>query len=246
TNIDEVGEMLETVQSTSQETIHMSASTRTQLDYLTNQTQNTLSTSKQIYMHVKALGEEASNISQIVTLITGINKQTNLLALNASIEAARAGDAGRGFAVVAEEVRNLSNQTQSSIVTIEHTVARIIDKKESTLREVENAMKVFDSQIPVVTSTVQTFLDIQGHMNGVDAQIQKVTTLLDEVKIQKDSIYENLDEISEIIQHAASVAEEVSAESSQQTHFSYEISDLSGTLADAVNKLQDTYNHFNV
>lgn len=246
TNIDTVDDMLENVKSASHQTINMSTSTQVQLDHLTKQTQSTLEMSKQIFSHVKALGEEASNISQIVTLITNINKQTNLLALNASIEAARAGEAGRGFAVVADEVRNLSSQTQSSISTIQDTVARIIEKKESTLSEVEKAMKVFDAQIPVVNETVQTFLNIQGQMNGVDTQIQKVTSLLDEVKIQKDSIYENLDEISEIIQHAASVAEEVSAESSQQTHYSYEINDMSSTLTDTVDHLQETYNHFSL
>lgn len=246
TNIDDVGSMLETVQSASHETLDMSTSTKAQLDHLTKQTQVTLDMTKQIFNHVRALGEEASNINQIVTLITNINKQTNLLSLNASIEAARAGEAGRGFAVVADEVRNLSSQTQSSIVTIQETVARILDKKDSTLIEVEKAMKVFDAQLPVVQETVQTFLNIQGQMNGVDSQIQKVTSLLDEVKNQKDSIYENLDEISEIIQQAASVAQEVSAESSQQTHYSYEINDLSSTLADTVNNLQDTYNHFSL
>lgn len=246
TNIDHVGNMLETVQSASHETINLSTSTQAQLDHLTRQTQSTLHMSQEIFKHVKALGEEASNISEIVTLITNINKQTNLLSLNASIEAARAGEAGRGFAVVADEVRNLSNQTQSSITTIQETVSRIIEKKESTLLEVEKAMKVFDAQIPVVNETVQTFLNIQGQMNGVDTQIQKVTSLLEEVKYQKDSIYENLDEISEIIQQAASVAEEVSAESSQQTHYAFEINDMSSELACTVSSLRDTYNHFSL
>ena len=47
------------------------------------------------------LGNAATRIGEVISLIQAIAGQTNLLALNATIEAARAGDAGRGFAVVA-------------------------------------------------------------------------------------------------------------------------------------------------
>ena len=244
TNIDTVDHMLDVVQSTSHQTMNMSQKTQLQLDTLNQQAQSSLGMSKQIYEQVKSLGEEATNINQIMALINNINKQTNLLALNASIEAARAGDAGRGFAVVANEVRNLSAQTEDAISTIRETVNRIIDKKEVALKETTEAMKVFDNQIPVVNETVQTFLNIQEQMNHVDKEIQKVNELLQDVKKQKDSVSTSLGEISTIIQSSTSVTEEVSAESSQQTHYAYEISDSSKVLNEMVQKLQSTYDQF--
>lgn len=244
TNINTVDTMLGVVQSASHQTMSMSEKTQVQLDTLNQQTQSSLGMSKQIYEQVKSLGEEATNINQIMALINNINKQTNLLALNASIEAARAGEAGRGFAVVANEVRNLSSQTEDAIATIREIVARIINKKESALKETTEAMKVFDNQIPVVNQTVQTFLNIGEQMNHVDKEIQKVNELLQDVKIQKDSVATSLGEISTIIQNATSVTEEVSAESSQQTHYAYEISDSSKLLNEMVQKLQSTYDHF--
>ncbi|TGL81421.1 methyl-accepting chemotaxis protein [Leptospira yasudae] len=67
---------------------------------------------------MEAIGESASKIDLILSIITEISEKTNLLALNAAIEAARAGEAGRGFAVVAEEIGKLASQTSVSVQEI--------------------------------------------------------------------------------------------------------------------------------
>lgn len=243
--IDNASGLLNRVRRTSQNTMDMSNSTSKQLGILTSQSEDTLKITNNIHNSVKALGEEAISISHIVSLITNVNAQTNLLALNAAIEAARAGEAGRGFAVVADEVRKLSAQTQEAISTIEGTIQRIQVQKESTLKEMEKAISVFSNQLPIVNATSETFQNIVKEMQEVNRQIENVDDLLGNVKQQKDSVADSLSEISGIIQNAASVAEEVSAESTEQTEHAKQISKMSNSLAESIQDLKDTYSKFN-
>ena len=62
---------------------------------------------------IDAMAQRLDGMFVLLEDVKSIADQTNLLALNAAIEAARAGEAGRGFAVVAEEVRSLSQRSNS-------------------------------------------------------------------------------------------------------------------------------------
>ncbi len=74
---------------------------------------------------IEKLDTSASDIGDVIEVITSIAEQTNLLALNATIEAARAGDAGKGFAVVAGEVKALAQQTAEATEQIEAKIETI-------------------------------------------------------------------------------------------------------------------------
>lgn len=78
------------------------------------------------------LARQSDKIGEVTQMISAIAKQTDLLSLNAAIEAARAGDKGQGFAVVAEEVRRLSDRTQSYT----QEVSRIIGQLNLNLSQV--------------------------------------------------------------------------------------------------------------
>ncbi len=109
---------------------------------------------------VNALQNRSNEISNIVSIITGIASQTNLLALNASIEAARVGEEGKGFAVVAGEVRNLAEQSQESARQIAELIGEIQKEIEQTVEGMSLGAKEVQVGLEVTRQTGEMFSEI--------------------------------------------------------------------------------------
>ncbi|WP_054742567.1 methyl-accepting chemotaxis protein [Cellulosilyticum ruminicola] len=243
-NINKVSQMMGAIKEATHITMQSSEAAQGELVTLLNQAEETISISEEIRNQVEELGEEASNIHEILGVIQGINKQTNLLALNANIEAARAGEAGKGFSVVAGEVRNLSAQIENAVEIITKALIKVEEKKNVTNEKLNKAVEVFNKQLPIAQETTSTFENIYAHMEEVDANMDETNRVLQEIVEQKDVVANKMNDITEIIEHTASVAEEVSAESTTQTETITEVSELTNQLAMALEELKKAYAKF--
>lgn len=150
---------------------------------------------KDIILNMKArIDSFERNLKQIkgaTDLITSIAKRTKLLALNAVIEAARAGDADRGFGVVAAEIRQLSDESQNSVKSIEAVVQDLFLEMKATSGVTEKSVNQFELSNDIVIKTESSFVKIVENIN-------KINNMIDEISRKSKLQALNTDRISAI------------------------------------------------
>lgn len=151
-----------------------------------------------------ALQESAKDITNIVSIVSSIAKQTNLLALNASIEAARAGDAGKGFAVVAEEVRKLSEETNSAVSQINDSLTGFVESIDEIVVNTDLQYGVLEGENTKLSEAVVTTNKSNQHLKVVSDEMVQTSQRLNEEANNISSLFAS-------IQNLAAIAEENSA-----------------------------------
>jgi methyl-accepting chemotaxis protein len=119
-------------------------------------------------------------ITNVVDIVKGIAGQTNLLALNASIEAARAGESGKGFAVVANEIKKLSDYTQSSVLEIETKIKELQADMDKFIIDMDNTSNDLNNGKNLIQNSISSINEISGSMKIVKDEIISVSSDLEE------------------------------------------------------------------
>ena len=151
------------------------------------------------------LGEKASNIGQVMSVINEVADQTNLLALNAAIEAARAGEAGRGFAVVADEVRKLAEKTMSSTSDVGNAIGAIQKSVDSSIRQVDVTAGNVESATTLSQKSGEALREIVGMVDLTVDQVRGIATSSEEQSAATESITQTVTQVSSIATETATI-----------------------------------------
>lgn len=122
---------------------------------------NVETTNNDLARRCSELNEGIEKITKYMSDINEISNQTKMLALNASIEAAHAGDAGKGFAVVADQVRTLSENTNSISNKIKATIDEISAEMESVIEQSNENSKTLELLHEATKVSYDKFVEIR-------------------------------------------------------------------------------------
>lgn len=199
---------------------------------------------EEMIVQVKATNEAIASISKAVELISDITSQTNLLSLNASIEAARAGQAGRGFAVVATEIKQLADQSSQGAAAIKNIADDILEKSNKSV-ELTERMRVLAEKEQADIGSAKTGFDTLSQI--IEANVATAGTIAEKTKNLeelKQTIINNITELSAISEENAASNEEVTANVSSIAESIDRISEDTGMIKKVSADLEEQMKYF--
>lgn len=171
---------------------------KNKVEELENTMQSTSAKEQNLSDKLNRVSQNANEVKEVLNIIRDIADQTNLLALNAAIEAARAGEHGRGFAVVADEVRQLAERTQKSLVEIDSTINIVVQSIMEANTEISQNAKDVHALAGVSAKLQAQMLEVSQVINKTISDASKTVDDFADTSKKVQSIVGEIDEVSNI------------------------------------------------
>lgn len=193
---------------------------------------------------IQKVNSVVDKVSDIISVIEGISGQTNLLSLNASIEAARAGEAGRGFAVVAEEIRVLSDNTNSELNNIKAIISELVKECEECVSASDAVVSDNAEQKEEIESVLTEFVNLDQQIGMTAEKAEEIRELVDEMVSLNTSITQSSDGLTDVSTANASATEQMTANIQELNAMMHGVADMAGQMRDQSNALNDALGYF--
>lgn len=198
-----------------------------------------------ISKRIETVNTTVDKVSNIVSVIEEISSETNLLSLNASIEAARAGDAGKGFAVVAQEIRVLSDNTNTELENIKQIISSLVEECRYCVQASGTIVEDNAKQKEEIKAVLDEF-------GSLDEQIQKTAEKADEIEelvtamIElNDDITKSSNSLTDVSAANAAATEEMNANIEELNAMMNGVSEMAGHMNEESDGLKEALSFFN-
>lgn len=197
-----------------------------------------------ISKRIETVNTTVDKVSNIVSVIEEISSETNLLSLNASIEAARAGDAGKGFAVVAQEIRVLSDNTNTELENIKQIISSLVE-------ECRYCVQASGTIVEDNTKQKEEIKAVLDEFGSLDEQIQKTAEKADEIEelvtamIElNDDITKSSNSLTDVSAANAAATEEMNANIEELNAMMHGVSEMAGHMNNESDGLKEALSFF--
>lgn len=198
-----------------------------------------------ISKRIETVNTTVDKVSNIVSVIEEISSETNLLSLNASIEAARAGDAGKGFAVVAQEIRVLSDNTNTELENIKQIISSLVE-------ECRYCVQVSGTIVEDNAKQKEEIKAVLDEFGSLDEQIQKTAEKADEIEelvtamIElNDDITKSSNSLTDVSAANAAATEEMNANIEELNAMMHGVSEMAEHMNNESDGLKEALSFFN-
>ena len=197
-----------------------------------------------ISKRIETVNKTVDKVSNIVSVIEEISGETNLLSLNASIEAARAGDAGKGFAVVAQEIRVLSDNTNTELENIKQIISSLVEECRYCVQASGTIVEDNAKQKEEIKAVLDEF-------SSLDEQIQRTAEKADEIEelvtamIElNDDITKSSNSLTDVSAANAAATEEMNANIEELNAMMHGVSEMAGHMNAESDGLKEALSFF--
>ena len=198
-----------------------------------------------ISKRIETVNTTVDKVSNIVSVIEEISSETNLLSFNASIEAARAGDAGKGFAVVAQEIRVLSDNTNTELENIKQIISSLVEECRYCVQASGTIVEDNAKQKEEIKAVLDEF-------GSLDEQIQKTAEKADEIEelvtamIElNDDITKSSNSLTDVSAANAAATEEMNANIEELNAMMHGVSEMAEHMNNESDGLKEALSFFN-